>query len=41
MDVVDNMSEGTGKKPREITEEAGLETDEEMGVNPRDFKIQP
>eukprot|EP01138_Halocafeteria_seosinensis_P005860 gb/GECG01005990.1/.p1 GENE.gb/GECG01005990.1/~~gb/GECG01005990.1/.p1 ORF type:complete len:373 (+),score=102.62 gb/GECG01005990.1/:1-1119(+) len=40
MDLVDNMSEGTGKKPKEIMEEAGIETDEEMGINVRDFKFQ-
>lgn len=39
MDVVDGMADGLEKRPREVCDMIGIETDENVGVNIKDFKI--
>jgi len=39
LEIVDQISEGCGKPPKKLIEEWGLETDEDYGVNQKDFPI--
>lgn len=40
MDAVSQISEGTGKKPKLLVDEMGIEVDEEVGVKPGDGPYQ-